>query len=334
MSRRPGITLVEVLVAILITGVGLLALLTLFPLGALEMRQAIQDDRAGHVKHNAIAAASIVWPNSLGGLPCTLRTDPDVMDGMLDPYPGVLPGYYLPIPGRNIDPNRSSVPSYPVLVDPNGWWANQTAGNTAWRDWVGGLAGQVPRRVCCEPLKPTSQGGLVAANAQYRRQQLLQWTTLLDDMTFPRDVDYAGRPCLPVGLVDRAPIYSWAYLCRMPKAVNNGPVYVTVIVYKGRALEQAASGETAFSAVFNAGTNVVTINWSAGQNPPDVTVGGWLFDATMVPDPHGYFYRVVSINQTSPTSMDVEVQTPLLATGSGIVVIMDGVIEVFDMRTF
>jgi len=346
MSRRPGITLVEVLVAILIMGVGLLALLTLFPLGALEMAQAIKADRAGHAKHNAIALASVAWPDSTGGpTPVTLRTDPDVKNGMLDPNgtvtttaypPGTLPSFYQAgLPGT-INPNFSNVPSYPVLVDPNGFWANR---NTAWQDWVaGGPANPngfvLPRRVCCEPLKPGSQGGQVATSAAIRRQQLLQWTSLLDDMTFPRDVDYAGRPCLPVGLVDRAPRYSWSYLCRMPKAVSNGPVYVTVIVYNGRALEQATSGETAFSAVYNSGTNVVTLNWNPGQDPPDVTVGGWIFDATMKPDPHGYFYRIVSINQTSATSMDVEVQTPLLGTGSGVAVIMDGVIEVFDMRTF
>ena len=52
-SRKPacplrrGITLLEVLIAIFITGLGLLALLTLFPLGALEMAEAIEDDRTG-----------------------------------------------------------------------------------------------------------------------------------------------------------------------------------------------------------------------------------------------------------------------------------------------
>lgn len=43
---RPGVTLIEVLLAIFITGVGLLALLTLFPLGVLRMAEAIKDDRA------------------------------------------------------------------------------------------------------------------------------------------------------------------------------------------------------------------------------------------------------------------------------------------------
>ncbi|MBI1913631.1 MAG: prepilin-type N-terminal cleavage/methylation domain-containing protein [Planctomycetes bacterium] len=364
MTRRPGITLVEVLVAILITGVGLLALLVLFPLGALEMAQAVKDDRAGHVKHNAAAFASIVWPN---GGPTGLRTDPDVQNGMLNPnganpspYPGGAPldpygggtapvSYYLP--GGTINPSMSSMSSYPVIVDPNGYWANKTAAVTNptapfWQDWVaGGPANPnvvLPRRVYCEPLKPTSPD---MGSQMTRRWQLLRWTTLLDDLTFPRDVDYAGRAGTGAQ-VYRTVRYSWAYLCRMPKAITNGPVHMTVIVYSGRALEQATSGETAFSANFGVKTdgtsdpNVVSISWNAGQDPPDLSVGGWILDATMVVQPNrtpaepgGYFYRVVSVNQTGVTSMDVEVQTPVLATGPGPVVIMDGVIEVFDLRT-
>jgi len=53
--RRSGITLLEVLAAIFILGIGLLASLVLFPLGALEMAKAIKDDRAGQAAANAIA---------------------------------------------------------------------------------------------------------------------------------------------------------------------------------------------------------------------------------------------------------------------------------------
>jgi len=55
MQRAPqaGTALVEVLIAIYVTGIGLLALLTLFPLGALEMAEAIQDDRTAAVAANA-----------------------------------------------------------------------------------------------------------------------------------------------------------------------------------------------------------------------------------------------------------------------------------------
>jgi hypothetical protein len=51
--RRAGITLLEVLAAIFVMGVGLLALLALFPLGALSMAQAIKDDRAASVAADA-----------------------------------------------------------------------------------------------------------------------------------------------------------------------------------------------------------------------------------------------------------------------------------------
>jgi prepilin-type N-terminal cleavage/methylation domain-containing protein len=54
-QRRAGVTLSEVLVAIFIMGIGLLALLTLFPLGALNMARAIQDDRSENVAKSAVA---------------------------------------------------------------------------------------------------------------------------------------------------------------------------------------------------------------------------------------------------------------------------------------
>ena len=47
--------MLEVLVSILITGIGLLALLSLFPLGALSMAQAINDDRESQL-HDAAHA--------------------------------------------------------------------------------------------------------------------------------------------------------------------------------------------------------------------------------------------------------------------------------------
>ena len=46
-------TLIEVLVAIFVSGVGLLALLTLFPLGALELARAVQDERTAAIAEDA-----------------------------------------------------------------------------------------------------------------------------------------------------------------------------------------------------------------------------------------------------------------------------------------
>ena len=55
ISSSAGVTLVEVLTALFVMGIGLLALLTLFPLGALTMAQAIKDDRAGAIADQATA---------------------------------------------------------------------------------------------------------------------------------------------------------------------------------------------------------------------------------------------------------------------------------------
>jgi prepilin-type N-terminal cleavage/methylation domain-containing protein len=52
---RRGVTLLEVLVAIYIAGIGLLALLVLFPLGMLSMAQAVQDDRVATLAAESVA---------------------------------------------------------------------------------------------------------------------------------------------------------------------------------------------------------------------------------------------------------------------------------------
>src|SRR6516165_8951703 len=57
MKPRNGITLMEVLVSIFIAAIGLLALLALFPLGALSMSQAIKDSRTAQAAANAAAIA-------------------------------------------------------------------------------------------------------------------------------------------------------------------------------------------------------------------------------------------------------------------------------------
>lgn len=65
MHHRRGVTLTEVLVAIFVCGLGLMALMTLFPLGASNMAQAIDDDRCGHAAANASSILRCAWRISL-----------------------------------------------------------------------------------------------------------------------------------------------------------------------------------------------------------------------------------------------------------------------------
>jgi prepilin-type N-terminal cleavage/methylation domain-containing protein len=58
-ARQAGSTLIEVLVAIFVMAIGLLAVLTVFPLGALSMAQEIKDDRTAAVASEATALSAL-----------------------------------------------------------------------------------------------------------------------------------------------------------------------------------------------------------------------------------------------------------------------------------
>src|SRR6516164_5473004 len=96
MSHRRGVTLIEVLVAIFIMGIGLLALLTLFPLGALSMARAVRD-------HDVATFGSAMAGLADG---VDLRNDTNV-----GTYAQQSPSNPFPAP----DPDG---PGYPVLIDP------------------------------------------------------------------------------------------------------------------------------------------------------------------------------------------------------------------------
>src|SRR5579875_4093841 len=57
MRRRPAVTLMEVLVAMFIMASGMLALLALFPVGAVSMAQALKDDRCAYASTMAESVA-------------------------------------------------------------------------------------------------------------------------------------------------------------------------------------------------------------------------------------------------------------------------------------
>jgi hypothetical protein len=73
MTRRPAVTLMEVLIAMFIMAIGMLALLALFPVGAVSMAQALKDDRCANaasvaenvaiiqdIRHDATVSSSLL----------------------------------------------------------------------------------------------------------------------------------------------------------------------------------------------------------------------------------------------------------------------------------
>ena len=62
---RPGLTLTEVLVSMFVMALGLMALLTLFPLGAQQVGQALKDDRTAQTALQADAWLRVYWRDAV-----------------------------------------------------------------------------------------------------------------------------------------------------------------------------------------------------------------------------------------------------------------------------
>jgi hypothetical protein len=393
-KARIGATLTEVLVAIFVMAIGLLALLTLFPLGALSMAQAIKDNRTAHSGRNAFAIAeamnihndALVANNGIagGGTGQTYFLNPYPTIPQLPPPPqaGNPPQYLAPdlytisnsplwlvpaltagLPG--IVPYDG--PSYPVYVDPAGCGNFRTLGLAVGLPYP--TVGNVPppiapgNGISSIPRQPL--GALLSAasppitsisdpRAITSAQSLVRWCTLSDDITFNED----GTPSTSTGNVQRENRYSWAWLLRRPKANDSTVVDVTVVVYSGRSL--TSLGETAYISGLNPNTgNATNFVWfdpnskfvdiTYSGTKPSIRTGSWILDATMeyynstaqlnIPDPHGFFYRVVGVTDVSNNVMRLELQTNpkkrsfynTSDTGAyGVLIVMENVAEVFE----
>jgi hypothetical protein len=314
MGQRSGATLVEVLVAIFVTSIGLLGMLALFPLGVLNMARALQEERAAEACANAIAVAKVIGRDSNGNV-IDLRKDVTVT-----PYLTAPPNPLVPGNAATVLPTRAAGPSYPVLVDPVGVY---NYGGTLLGTWVGRTSTTDPATVPrVNPWPATGPYGSFV--------QAIQACSLLDDLTFGSPFDGTPHPS-GSSLIQRDERYSWAYLVRKPSiAAPPEIVDLSVVVYNGRQLQSGTgiADEANYQAILTA-PNLISLTWS-GQKP-SIRKGGWVLDATVASDPpRGYFYRVTNVTDTSPNSMNLETQTNLIATGSAVIVIMQNVVEVFD----
>jgi prepilin-type N-terminal cleavage/methylation domain-containing protein len=300
-KRRPGVTLLEVLVTIFIMGVGMLALLTLFPVGAVSIARALKDDRCATCAGNA---DSIGWAQNI-------RNDP------------LVTPYYLggpPTTFTAVTPLGSG-PSYGVYVDPQGIAGGFPAS-------VGALAGvtQGIPRVSMSLTNYTARN--TAGNTQLSVSEAARWCSLLDDIVFTTD----AVPDTTSGGVQRYGVYTWAWLLRQTSAGSTPPVIQAyVIVYRGRSTT-TFNGEKTYPASGSQYETSVTVN---GTDLP-LRTGTWILDTTTtstnaVP---GYFYRVVDYNVNTSTNQTVlQLDSPLRGSVS-VITVMENVAEVFYRDTF
>jgi len=320
-TGRSGATLLEVLVAIFVMGIGLMSLLVLFPLGALSMARAIQDERAAQAAVAASAIANIK----------DIRRDA----ALFNPSTG-LAYFYDPQNGNAIADLEKK--SWPVLLDPVGF---RTAAGLGSQNCPAGLPGL---------LRRTSASFVENAPPLLRSQMTYRWFTLQDDLVF----DKAGNAQAVGAGIERDVRYSCAYLLQRPRTADPSVVDCSVIVYSGRPLGLSGNLDLAEYAYYNfnalvsevkfePSTNVVTVNYAAfGKTAPPLRAGDWILDVSIVNgEPHGYFYRVAGINDNG-TAMEIETQQPLRGfTGifgptvasplnSARLLFLEGVAEVFE----
>jgi hypothetical protein len=359
IGRRLGATLIEVLVAIFVMGIGLLAILVLFPLGALNMAQAIRNDRCAQAALNASAIARFLPQDNVPDPSYThanygLRNDPAITGP---------PSFYTTPPGL---PAAAGGASYPVYIDPAGARINcqiinpglsQTYANPgpplgyappqlASAGTITGIPRLMPQYLVNAPQNqkgnpPMPNTVLPAVTFSYLTSR---YFTLLDDISFTSN----GLPDVSSGNVQRDGRYTWCYMLQLPSTNTAAQdANLTVVVYDRRtvlldsianlATPQPPQGERSFMANFDGTTNVVKLTWDPTlQDPPAVRRGSWILDASLVPNIHGFFYRVVGTSDPvavsgSESTMKVELQNNAQASvDKGVAVVMENVVEVFQ----
>lgn len=294
--RRSGITMTEVLVAIFVCGLGLMALMTLFPLGAMNMAQAIKDDRCGHAAANASAILRTFWRVSLeSGGPSTdpqlLALENDLLRGpvYLDPL-GVNmygPGSVGGIPRRNLaNCSFQQAIRWCSLLDDIDFNPNGT---------------------------PVNLGSEISRQGRYSWAWMVRW---------PPGKDQIPPPNQPPAARARVLEYSVVVYHNRPQVLGVSALTASETAYGG--------------VTFDPVNRMAVVPYNAGGRPAIRKMGWILdvTPDAVTGQPHGYFYRVESVRDTGG-ALVITVQNPFRGAfaGAGTIVAMDTVAEVFERST-
>jgi hypothetical protein len=315
-GARPGLSLAEVLISILVLSLGLMGVLALYPLGAKQMADAIKDERCAQLADIEEGMFRIYWRSAYLNPDGSLKTNTQLING--DPtqnYTGFPELGYLdnPFNGKiipavagkksppaklsNLDyPTTSPERSSPLYLDPIGYYSSQGKHKT----WVGGIPKVLPRQTLA-PINHLPNKKLITAST-------IRMFSLLDDMTF--------NPSGVANPVERGYQYNAAWLIQRLKNNQRQEVNLKVVVYHGRPPADTPPIETLLGTpTVSAGTDQVVVtsaipsirkgSWIllANQQTNSKTgTGGGTFGTTATSlDAYADFYRVVAYTQSGST---------------------------------
>ncbi len=312
--KRPGFSLTEVIVALFVMAAGIIALLTLFPLGAVQMGQALRDDRAQTTVLQADAKMRMEWQKYLEGAP-------------IDTYIA------------RMDVSGADSPGTPVLFDPIGFQSYTANGMTA--SLAGFGATGIPRSTSASlpGLQPSIRFGSLLDDLEFSRDPAS---------------NNVGHPALPGETgstfdVIRQGRYNWAAMLQRPTGkpgfananlLRNLPVDLKILVFDRRAPGVGpVDAEKQWPLPFTIDSNQIIIP-DIMENIP-IRVRSWIMDGTQTETyRNANFYRVQSITDIGGGNTLVELQTPIaIPRGStftsgqtypGRAYVFSNLIEVFD----
>jgi hypothetical protein len=347
MTRRPGLSLTEVLVSLFILTLGVIGILTMFPLGAAQMAYAVRDDRSSQAAVSADGYMRWYWQNYVCNStnpsalfdanfqPAGSTQAPSILGGLFD-NPKQLGGPFASLPSLatvNTAANQvnytAGLMSYPVIVDPMGNLVRP------------GLFGDAPNYASiprCSLVGITGTGQLNPNLYAYRA------CSLMDSLGYNPN----GAPTSDLEMR-----YNWLWVLQRPQFVNqvyttgvNGVVNgtnvlnsssytsanmnlytanMTVVVFDRRPYlyppPSVAGFEVVMPASFTSGSTTVVVPASSAQQALGLKPGMWVMDATInptgvapvsLPIRQANFYRIVSITQVG-AQVNIELQSPVSA---------------------
>ena len=285
-NRRAGLTLIEVLVSMFIMSFGLLAIMTLFPLGAINMAKAVRDDRSYQAARSADGLFRAYWKGEIAEPPTP--NDSGLYSALNDPNAGQT----APVDPQGLfTPARANEWSYPVVVDP---WAVVARPTSQW--WVGDNRTMVPRRTMATPLMFQAGG----------RRHIFAALSLKDTKGYDEDMHLT---------VDTEYRYNFMWIIQQPLVQNKFAANMTVVVFDDRPFLYAPAGtEPVIGGVaFTPNSTTIIVPGS-----PELKPGMWVMDATVTPSNsprplirHANPYQVVSVtlDPANPGQTLVELQT-------------------------